>query len=485
MRLPINLILMGDAYKYTHWLQYPKGTQYIYTYGESRGTKLKIPYTVWFGLQGFIRDYLEGRVIEAWMIEEAKHILGGVFGTHEYFNEQGFRRLLEKHDGKLPIRIRSVREGKKVKLKNVLITIENTDPEFYWIVQWIETMLLRAIWYPKGVATISAGVKDIERKFSEICGAPLNIFFLNDFGARGVSSHESAEIGGAAHLVNYRGTDTVEGVRWLIYRYNNIEFTTNVTPELGKLLANAVRGYSVFATEHSTTTIYTKDGELNAYRHFLNVIPPDKLGSIVIDSYNTENAVKNLLGGVLKEAILGRQAPTVFRPDSGDPVQMSLNVVTWLWEIFGGTVNEKGFKVLNPKVRVIYGDGINLNSIEQICQNLVNHKFSIENIVFGMGGKLLQSSVDRDTFMDACKVCFAQIDGVGMDIYKDPNTDTGKKSKRGKLKLILVDNEYKTVRLEEYPEYPDELVTVFEDGKLINFITFDEIIKNAEEIINY
>jgi nicotinamide phosphoribosyltransferase len=240
-------------------------------------------------------------------------------------------------------------------------------------------------------------------------------------------------------------------------------------------------GYSVFATEHSTTTIYTKNGELNAYTHFLNTVPTDKLISIVIDSYDTENAVKNLLGGVLKNVILGRQAPTVFRPDSGDPVEMSLKVVTWLYEIFGGTVNEKGFKVLNPKVRVIYGDGINLDSIDAICKNLIDNGFSTENIVFGMGGKLLQSSVDRDTFMDACKVCYAEIDGVGMDIYKDPVTDTGKKSKRGQLKLINLNGEYTTVRKEEYPDIADELVTVFENGKLMNEIDFATIRKNAAE----
>lgn len=466
MRLQVNTVLMGDAYKYTHWLQYPKNLRKVYAYIESRGTKLKIPYTVFFGLQGFIKDYLEGKVIEAWMIDEAKELLGEVFGTHEYFNEKGFRRLLEKHDGKLPIRIKAVREGKKVKLKNVLVTIESTDSEFAWVVQWIETMLLRAIWYPKGVATISSAVKDVEKKYAAICGAPLNIFFLNDFGARGVSSHESAEIGGAAHLVNYFGTDTIEGIRWAKRRYGNVAC-----------------GYSVFATEHSTTTIYTKNGELNAYTHFLNTVPADKLISIVIDSYDTENAIKNLLGGALKNKILGRKAPTVFRPDSGDPVEMSLKVVSWLYEIFGGTVNEKGFKVLNPLVRVIYGDGINLDSIDAICNNLVTNGFSTENIVFGMGGKLLQSSVDRDTFMDACKVCYAELETengiVGMDIYKDPITDTGKKSKRGQLKLINLNGELTTVRKEEYPDIADELVVVFENGELFNEIDFATVRANA------
>lgn len=462
MKQKINTLLMCDAYKYTHWFQLPKGTTFMRAYGESRGTKLAIPYTVQFGIQGFIRDYLEGVVIEEWMIEEAKELLGEVFGTNEYFNEKGFRRMLEKHGGRIPVKIKALEEGRKVVLRNALFTIENTDPEFPWVTQWLETMLLRAVWYPKGVATISAAVRDLERKYAEICGCGLNPFFLNDFGARGVSSHESAEIGGAAHLVNYLGTDTVEGIRWAKYNYGKV-----------------ATGHSVFATEHSTTTIYRKINELLAYSTFLNVAPTDKLVSIVIDSYDTENAVKNLLGGTLKDTILARQAPTVFRPDSGDPVEMSLKVINWLWEIFGGNVNDKGFKVLNPKVRVIYGDGINLRTIEDILINLVNNKFSIENIVFGMGGKLLQSSVDRDTFMDACKVCHATVEGIDMDIYKDPITDTGKKSKRGKLKVIFRNGVHETVQENEYPDFPDQLRVVFENGVMYNKITFDVVRANV------
>jgi nicotinamide phosphoribosyltransferase len=462
MKNKVNTLLLCDAYKYTHWMQLPKGVTIMRAYIESRGTKLiKIDYTRFFGLQGFIKDYLEGKVIEEWMIVEAKEILGEVFGTSEYFNETGFRRLLEKHNGKLPLLIKSVREGKKVKLKNVLVTVENTDPEFPWLTQWVETMLLRAVWYPKAVCTISSAAKDLEKKYAEICGCALNPFFLNDFGARGVSSHESAEIGGAAHLVNYLGTDTVEAVRWAKYCY-------------GK----TATGYSVFASEHSTTTIYGRAHELLAYTNFLTTAPTDKIVSIVIDSYDDENAVKNLLGGRLRNIINNRTAPTVFRPDSGNPVDKSLQVLTWLWDIFGGTVNDNGFKVLNNKVRVIYGDGININSLEEILKNLVNHNFSIENIVFGMGGKLLQG-VDRDTFMDACKVCSATVDGEEVEIYKDPIGDTGKKSKRGKLKLVTIDGEYHTVKIEEFPELTDELVKVFLNGDALNLITFEDIRKNA------
>jgi nicotinamide phosphoribosyltransferase len=457
MKQKINTILLADAYKYTHYLQLPPKTTKICSYIESRGTKTNINYTKFFGLQGFIRDYLEGVVIEEWMVIEAEELLGEVFGTHEYFNAKGFRQIISKHGGKLPLIIRALPEGAKVPLSNALVVVENTDDDMPWLTAWIETMLLRAVWYPKNVCTISSAVKDIERTYAKICGCSENPFFLCDFGARGVSSHESSEIGGAAHLVNYDGSDNVEGIRWAKHNYGD-----------------SAKGYSVFATEHHTTTIYTKDGEEKAYKHFLAVAPKDKIVSIVIDSYDPENAVKNLLGGSLKQMILKREAPTVFRPDSGDPISMSLEVVSWLWEIFGGHINEKGFKCLNPLVKVLQGDGVNLHSIELILENLVKHDFSIENIFFGMGGKLLQG-VDRDTFQDACKASFAIVDGQPVEIFKDPVSDKTKKSKKGLLKVVVDNGEYKTVSIHDFKHMPDEMCEVYRDGCLKKLYSMDQI----------
>ena len=458
-----NLILSVDLYKFVHYLQFPKSTTKMASYIESRGSKLNIGYTQVFGLQGFIKDYLEGEVLEEWMIDEAVELLGEAFGTHEYFNEKGFRSLLAKHKGRLPILIKSVEEGIKLPLKNIQVWCESTDEEFAWIEPWIETMLLRAVWYPQSVATISSAVKDMEKKFATICGCELNPFFLLDFGARGVSSHKSAEIGGAAHLINYLGSDTIEGIRWAKHNYGN-----------------SANGYSVFATEHSSTTIYLRKGETDAYRHFLTVAPEDKIVSIVSDSYNIENAIKNIFGKELKELILTRSAPTVIRPDSGDPVEMSLKILQWIWDIFGGTTNKKGFKVINPKIRVLWGDGCNLNSIHAMLENITNNGFSIENIFFGMGGKLLQG-VDRDTFQFACKLCYAVVDGKELEIYKDPIGDSSKKSKKGQLKLIILDGVYKTVERHEYPELKDELDIIFKDGNLVKTLTFDQIRKNAQD----
>ena len=460
-----NFLLNSDLYKYTHWLQFPENTTKIYSYGESRGCSLtiEIPHTVFFGLQGFIKEYLEGVVIEQWMIDEAEIMLGEAFFTHEYFNKASFTRLLEKHGGKLPIEIYAVEEGLKIPTHNVLFTITNTDDEFAWLTQWLETMLLRAVWYPTTVATISNQVKETYAKYARLCGAvEYHPYVLCDFGARGCSSHETAGIGGAAHLVNFQGTDTLEGIKWAKTYYGNV-----------------ANGHSVMASEHSTTTIYREMGELEAYATFLNRCPDSNIISIVVDSYNTENAIKNLLGGNLKEKILSRSGKTVVRPDSGDPIEMSLKVIAWLGEAFGYTTNDKGFKVLHPKVSCIYGDGINLNSIDAILKNLVDNGWSVENIIFGMGGKLLQGC-DRDTFKFATKCSWAEVNGFSVDVYKNPVTDTGKKSKRGKLDLIKDNGIIRTVQQGEWAYGAEQMLhCVFRDGKLMKEIDFNKVRENV------
>lgn len=454
-----NIILFQDHYKYTHPLQLPDKVEEMESYIEARGTSINVPYARFFGLQIFILKYLQGKVLEQWMIDEATVFLKNVFG-YDYFNRDAFQKLLDKHDGVLPVEIKAVPEGKKIPVGNVLVTIHSTDTEFPWLVTWMETMLLRAVWYPTTVCTISSAVKDIERKYSAITGSPDNPFFLNDFGARGVSSHESAEIGGSAHLVNYLGTDTAEGLLCAQRYYGD------------------ALGYSVFASEHSTTTIYTKDGEDVAYDRFLTIAPDDATESIVIDSYDTENAVKNILGGKLKNKILARKGRTVFRPDSGEPTVVPILVIQWLWNIFGGHINEKGYKVLHNNVRCLQGDGISLQTIPKILDNLIAAGFATENIIFGMGGKLLQG-VDRDTLKFACKLSHAVVDGVPRDIYKQPKTDSTKNSKKGQLKLIYINGEYKTVNINEYPEYENILQTVFKNGIVTKTYTFSEV-KNNE-----
>lgn len=458
MRLAPNIIFFADLYKDTHWLQLPKGAHSIAAYIESRGTEFpEIDYTRFFGIQGFLLDYFEGKVVTQADIEEAAEVIGEAFTTNKYFNRRGWETIVNKYGGKLPIKIYAVKEGSKIPHKNVVVYVEGSDdPDVAWLAPWVETCLLRAKWYGTAVCTISSAVNDIQTKWNQVCGAPHNPFFLNDFGARGVSSHESAEIGGSAHLVNFLGTDTKEAIRWAKSRYVDAD------------------GYSVFASEHGSTTIYGRANEVDAYRTFLTNCDSDKICSIVPDSYDYENAVRNLLGVQCKDLILARTAPTVFRPDSGDPLVISLNTMIWLAESFGYTTNAFGYKILNPKVRVIYGDGIDLHTIDAICGNLVQNGWSVENICFGMGGKLLQG-VTRDTFKDACKTCFAIVNGEEVEIYKDPVTDTMKASKRGQLKLIKVDGKYLTCKIDEYPDIPSLLELVFDNGVVTRIQKMSEI----------
>lgn len=465
-----NFILLSDAYKETHWLQYPQGTTKVYSYLESRGGKYSE--TLFFGLQMWLKKYFTGVVVEQWMIDEADSELKEVFGC-DYFNREGWQHIVDVHGGQLPLKIKAVPEGTILGGKNVLVTVENTDPEVPWLTNFCETLLLQ-VWNTITVSTNSLMSKRVIQKWAEISSdTGVSPFHLNDFGFRGVSSVESAGLAGCAHLVNFAGTDTLIAINYAKRFYN----------------ATGLVGASVFASEHSTTTIYGRENELEAYRTFLTNCS-EGIASLVSDSYNIYEAIK-MFGTELKELVLSRGSKTGFgklvvRPDSGDPVSMSLECVLLLDQYFGSTTNTKGYKVLNPKVGVIYGDGITTETIDLILENLVKNGYSTDNIVFGQGGALLQQ-VNRDTLKFAFKCCYAEINGKGVDVYKDPITDSGKKSKRGKLKLAKVTEHFNpdNLPLGTYVTVPegswvkDELVTVFENGELVKDWTFTEVRENA------
>lgn len=458
---------MTDAYKLSHWKQYPSDTKRVFSYFESRGGKFKE--TVFYGLQILLKKYLEGKILEKWMIDEADEFCKSMFGA-DYFNREGWDYILKEHKGKLPVRIRAVPEGSKIPNRNVLMTIENTDDKVPWITNFLETLLVQ-IWYPSTVATISNNIKELGNKYAkETSDNPVSPFLLNDFGFRGVSSVESAGIGGSAHLLSFRGTDTLHGITYA-QRYYDAEDCGN----------------SVMATEHSTTTIYGREHELKAYEVFIDACPEGIL-SVVSDSYDLFRAIE-WFGTKLKDKILSRGQKTGFakfvvRPDSGNPVEMSLKSVQMLDKYFGSTVNSKGYKVLNPKVGVIYGDGINYDKIEEILETLKENGYSIDNIVFGMGGGLLQQ-LNRDTQKFAFKCSAALRGDEWTDVYKDPITDHGKHSKKGRLKLVNLhtgfNDDYRTVREEEYPNQDDILETVFHNGKIIKEYTFERVQRRLED----
>jgi nicotinamide phosphoribosyltransferase len=453
-----NIILNSDSYKYSQFNQYPPKTTVVYSYIESRGGVYDA--TVFFGLQAFIKEYLTGPVVTMDMIDEAEAL---ITAHGEPFNREGWEYIVREHGGNLPVIIKAVPEGTIVGVKNVLATIENTDPACYWLTSFLETALLRAIWYPTTVATNSYENKKLILDYLEKTGDPTTIDFkLHDFGARGVSSLESAGIGGAAHLVNFMGTDTVEALLFS-RRYYSADMA----------------GFSVPAMEHSTVTSWGRENEVASYRNMIKQNgKPGGIVSAVSDSYDIFAACE-LWGTELKQDILDSGATLVVRPDSGDPAVVVKQCLQILEKHFGSVKNAKGFKVLN-NVRVLQGDGINHASIRSILYTITLAGYSADNVVFGQGGALLQI-VNRDDQKFAMKCSAALVDGKWVDVYKDPITDKGKRSNKGKLKLIKDIDRYITVDSHDkmFHVLYDELEVVFKNGVLIRDMTFDEVRANA------
>jgi nicotinamide phosphoribosyltransferase len=476
MKLAKNLILNTDSYKVSMFKQYPAGTTGVYSYIESRGGRYDR--TVFFGLQAFIKEYLLAPITQV-DIDIADEILTA---HGEPFNRAGWQYILDQHGGYLPVVIRAVPEGTVVPVKNVLATIENTDPECFWLTTWLETALLRAVWYGTTVASQSYTIKQVILDYLERTGDPSTIDFkLHDFGARGVSSLESAGIGGAAHLVNFMGTDTISGVLFAREYYNA-----------------GIAGFSIPAAEHSTITSWGRAGEVDAYRNILNnFAKPGSIVAIVSDSYDIYNAAENLWGGELRQQVIDSGATVVIRPDSGDPVEVNRKLIEILGSKFGYTTNAKGFKVLN-NVRLIQGDGINELTVRSILGAFMAMGWSADNIAFGMGGALLQI-VDRDTqrFAMKCSAMARRVetglrqDGIfgkeeWFDVVKDPVTDPGKKSKAGRVTLWTNGTGEYVSSVDEPKQWADRgwtkaLVPVFWDGKLEKEYSFEEVRANARK----
>lgn len=453
-----SIITNTDSYKFSQYNQYPEGTTNVYSYVESRGGTWK--QTVFFGLQIFLKEYLSNRITQD-DIDIAEQI---VTAHGEPFNREGWEYILRQHGGKLPLRIKAVPEGTVIPVKNVLATVENTDPNCAWLTSYVETALLRAIWYPTTVSTNSYESKRIILEYLKETGDESLIDFkLHDFGFRGVSSFESAGIGGLAHLVNFQGTDTVAA---LLYgkEYYGIDMA----------------GYSIPAMEHSTVTSWSREGEVDAYRNMVKIYgKPGSVFACVSDSYNIYDAC-HMWGTDLKDDVINSGATLVVRPDSGFPPDVVAKCLEILDSYYGHTVNDKGFKVLNH-VRVIQGDGICQDMIDRILYRAMVAGYSADNIAFGQGGKLLQS-VDRDTQKFAMKCSSIVVNGVQRDVYKSPITDMGKESKKGRVTLYKNEDGYFT-DIEGRTDAIEVLETVFENGEIVKEYTFDEVRKNASVIV--
>ncbi|MBK1720040.1 nicotinate phosphoribosyltransferase [Thiocystis violacea] len=445
-----NLILDTDSYKTSHFLQYPPGAQGLFAYVESRGGEYER--TLFFGLQYILDRYLSTRITEA-MVDEARDLLAA---HGEPFNEAGWRHIIRQHGGRLPLEVRAVPEGSLIPTGNVLMTVRSTDPQAFWLVSYVETLLLR-VWYPITVATQSWAIKqtiaDYLRATSDDPDGQLP-FKLHDFGARGVSSEESAGLGGLAHLVNFLGSDTLSGVRYARRYYDE-----------------PMAAYSIPAAEHSTITSWGRDHEVDAYRNLLRQFGrPGRLFACVSDSYDLDVAVRDLWGQALREELIASGATVIIRPDSGNPVEVALRTATRLDQAFGHVVNGKGYRVLNA-VRVIYGDGINHRSIREILATFKANGYAADNIAFGMGGALLQQ-VHRDTQKMAMKTSAILFADGWHEVYKAPADDPGKASKKGVLSTFRsrLTGEYLTFRTDQAPidsEWEEIMRTVWRDGELV------------------
>jgi nicotinamide phosphoribosyltransferase len=452
-----NLILNSDSYKASHFLQYPAGTAYVSSYIESRGGRY--PQTLFFGLQAFLKQYLTTPISQD-DIDEAEELLT----AHGLpFNREGWRTILQQYGGYLPLSIEAAPEGSVIPTGNVMLQVVNTDPSVPWLTSYLETALLRAIWYPTTVATFSYQVHQLIKSYLEETADSTDglAFKLHDFGARGTSSNETAALGGLAHMVNFQGTDTVAALiaarRW----YDS-----------------DMAGFSIPAAEHSTITSWGEENEAAAYRNMLNQFAGEgRLLAVVSDSYDLWHALDNLWGGALRDEVIDNGGTLVIRPDSGDPVKVVTETLERLMNKFGARVNSKGYRVLPDYLRVIQGDGINPDAIAEILAAMKARGQSADNIAFGMGGALLQK-VNRDTQRFAMKASAICIGGQWKDIYKAPVTDPGKRSKAGRLALVEEGGRLTTVRQEEAADR-NRLVEVFRNGELLQEWNFEQIRERA------
>ncbi len=454
-----NLLILTDSYKITHYKQYPPGTERVYSYFESRGGDFDE--IVFFGLQYYLKRYLVGQVVTEEKIEYADEFLAQHFGAR-FFNREGWEYILREHDGRLPVEIKAVPEGTVVPPHNVLMTIENTDPKAYWLTNYLETLLVQ-VWYGSTVATQSRFMKKTLLKYLEETGDPSLVDFkLHDFGFRGVSSVESAGVGGAAHLVNFKGTDTLAGLVVAREYYHE-----------------PMAGFSIPAAEHSTITAWGPEHEADAMQNMLVQFPEGWI-SVVSDSFDVFRACSEIWGQQLKQQVLERNGTVVVRPDSGDPPTVVVKVLELLGEAFGYSTNAKGFKVLDPHIRIIQGDGIDRFMLPKVLEAMKQHKWSADNIAFGSGGGLLQK-LNRDTCRFAFKCAAVTVHGTEHDVYKRPATDTGKSSKAGQLALISDGTTLRTVRWKPELAQRDLLQPVFRNGELLVDTTFADVRKRAAQ----
>ncbi len=453
-----NIIIDVDNYKHCHYSLYPPGTEYVSSYIESRGGIL--PSTLFVGLQAYLREYLM-RPITLEDIDEAEFVEREQ-GMH--FNRENWMGILNDYGGYLPVEIEAVPEGTVLPPKNVLVQLINTDPKYFWVTSFFETSLLRAVWYPTTIGSISWLCKQVIRDSLEQTSDNPEVLrhMLHDYGARGVSSQQSAALGGLAHLVNFSQSDTLPGII-AAKRYYNAGHVSNSGPN----------------SEHAGFCAWGRENEAAALSNMLDMYADNGVALLLTDTYDHENCVKNIIGRELKEKIRNFPGLVGVRPDSGDVVQVTSDTTEWLMDAFGYEVNSKGYKVLPPYLRVVQGDGVNFPVLPEIFIELERRGFSAENAIYGMGGGLLQH-FHRDTMNFGQKASAVRVNGEWRDIYKSPTGSDFKVSKKGRLALKFENGTYKTVPRASIPAEENVLIPVFRNGKLLKKWDFTELIERSE-----
>lgn len=459
-----NLILNTDSYKTSHFKFMDEGTTTQFSYVEARKGGA-YDRAVFFGLQPYIVNNLTQRVTME-MVDQAEKFLT----AHGLpFNREGWEYIVNELDGKLPLRIRAVPEGTIVPEGNVMVTVENTDPHCAWVTSYVETALLRAVWYGTTVATRSYMFNRLINEYLEKTGDPAQLpFKFVDFGARGATSKEASEIAGAAHLINFMATDNIVGILASMENYNTDEVT----------------GFSIPASEHTVTLSWGEEREKEFFENAVdvNLTGEGSMVSVVSDTYDFYKALD--MWGSLRDKIEATGGTVVVRPDSGDPTDMVMLALERLEEYFGSTENDKGYAVLNPAVRIIQGDGVDLDKVREILEVMEANGYSADNITFGCGGFLLQN-LTRDTLRFAMKGSYVEVKGESREVRKTTITDPTKASKAGRLTLVKRwgCKDPITIRREGKLATDVELLeTVFENGEVVKTYTFEEVRENASSL---
>lgn len=472
-------IFATDFYKTGHGPQYPEGTEHVYSNFTARGSRLQgIDHVVVWFIQAFVKQRLIRDFDEKFFNQPKYKVLA------EYQRRMdrslgvgvvGIEHLAELHDlGYLPLRIKALPEGTLCPIKTPILTIRNTNPRFYWLTNFVETMLSAELWHPMTTATLAWEYRKLLHAFAEKTSDQgfLVPWQGHDFSMRGQTSLSSAAQGGSGHLLSFTGTDTIPAIELL--------------EELYEGYRSPMVGGSVPATEHSVMCLGGSQTERETFKRIITKVVPKGIVSIVSDSWDYWNVVGSIVPS-LRPEIEARDGKVVIRPDSGDPVKIvcgdptstreleRIGTVEALWNTFGGTVNSRGYKELSPKIGVIYGDSITLEIARQILTNLEEKGFASTNVVFGIGSYTYQH-VTRDTFGFAVKATWGRIKGKDCDIFKDPKTDSGiKKSARGMIR-VNADLSY-TDQVSKEEEGKGMLDTVFLNGKLMREQTLEDVRK--------